>query len=50
MTRAANIESTCTGTALRDFLRVSDLDRVPEPIVQPYNDAANIRPSLNPSR
>lgn len=27
---AANVDSECTGTALRDFLRVTDLERIPE--------------------
>jgi Phytanoyl-CoA dioxygenase (PhyH) len=27
---ARNIDSECTGTSLRDFLRVSDLERIPE--------------------
>ena len=30
---AANIDSECTGTTLRDFLRASDLSRLPEEIV-----------------
>lgn len=43
---APNIDSACTGTALRDFLRVRDLSRIPEDIVSPYEDAASIRPAL----
>jgi hypothetical protein len=37
---AANVDSACTGTTLRDFLRVSDLSRLPEECVAPYDDAA----------
>jgi hypothetical protein len=35
---APNIDSACTGTSLRDFLRSSDLTRVPEEVVAPYSD------------
>jgi len=43
---APNIDSACTGTALRDFLRVSDRSRLPEASVLPYESAAEIRPPL----
>ena len=42
---APNIDSACTGTALRDFLRVSDLTHLPDEIALPYEHAANIRPA-----
>jgi hypothetical protein len=35
---APNIDSQCTGTALRDFLQASDLSRVPEEIVSLHDD------------
>ena len=35
---APNIDSACTGTSLRDFLRASDLSRVPDDVVALYND------------
>jgi hypothetical protein len=35
---APNIDSACTGTSLRDFLRASDLARLPEEIVTVYDD------------
>jgi hypothetical protein len=35
---ARNVDSACTGTVLRDFLRVSDLSRIPEEIVALYDD------------
>jgi len=45
-TGARNVDSECTGTALRDFLRVSDLEHLPEDVCLPYEQAANIRPDL----
>jgi hypothetical protein len=35
---APNIDSACTGTSLRDFLRATDFSRVPEEVVSLYND------------
>jgi hypothetical protein len=35
---APNIDSECTGTSLRDFLRTSDLSRVPDDVVALYCD------------
>jgi hypothetical protein len=35
---APNIDSACTGTSLRDFMRGSDLERMPEEIVVKYDD------------
>ena len=34
---ASNLDSACTGTALRDFLRCNDLARLPEELVRPYD-------------
>jgi hypothetical protein len=34
---AANVDSHCTGTTMRDFLRVSDLERLPADVVAPYD-------------
>jgi len=36
-TGAPNIDSECTGTTLRDYLRGSDLARLPEEIITPYD-------------
>ena len=33
-----NLDSQCTGTTLRDYLRVTDLEHVPEEIVERYDD------------
>jgi hypothetical protein len=34
---APNIDSECTGTTLRDFLRVSDLEPLPEDVIAKYD-------------
>ena len=34
---APNVDSRCTGTALRDFLLCTDLSRVPDDLVAPYD-------------
>lgn len=43
---APNIDSACTGTSLRDFLRGSDLSRVPEDVVALYNDGTEVAGNL----
>jgi hypothetical protein len=35
---APNVDSACTGTTMRDYLRGSDLSRVPEPLIAAYDD------------
>jgi hypothetical protein len=35
---AVNVDSRCTGTTMRDYLRVTDLARIPEKIVSLYDD------------
>jgi hypothetical protein len=35
---AANVDSACTGTTMRDYLRVSDLSRIDERVVALYDD------------
>jgi len=37
---AQNIDSRCTGTALRDFLRIRDHERVPEEVAAMYDEGA----------
>jgi hypothetical protein len=37
---ASNIDSECTGTSLRDFLRAADLSPMPEDVVQLYDTEA----------
>jgi hypothetical protein len=34
---APNVDSECTGTTLRDFLRASDLEPLPENIIAKYD-------------
>jgi hypothetical protein len=43
---APNIDSACTGTSLRDFMRASDLSRLPEEVVSLYNDGTEARGDL----
>lgn len=35
---APNIDSACTGTVMRDFLRGSDFSRIPEEVIALYDD------------
>ena len=35
---AANIDSHCHGTSLRDFMKGTDLSRMPESVVKLYDD------------
>jgi hypothetical protein len=43
---APNIDSQCTGTTLRDFLRSTDFTHLPEEIVSVYDDDSNRRGTL----
>ena len=36
MSGAPNIDSECTGTTLRDYLRGTDLSRLPDGVIAPY--------------
>ncbi|HVV66367.1 MAG TPA: hypothetical protein VHC42_12940 [Rhizomicrobium sp.] len=35
---AANVDSRCTGTTMRDYLRASDLSKIPDELVELYDD------------
>jgi hypothetical protein len=35
---AANVDSECTGTTMREYLRVTDLEHVPDEVVAMYDD------------
>jgi hypothetical protein len=35
---AANLDSHCTGTSLRDFIRGSDRSQMPDEVVARYDD------------
>lgn len=36
---AANVDSECTGTTVRDYLRCSDLEHLPDEVIQMYSDS-----------
>ena len=38
---AANVDSHCTGTTMRDYLRVSDLERLPASTIAPYDEGVS---------
>jgi hypothetical protein len=38
---APNVDSECTGTTMRDYLRMTDLSRVPDSVVRLYDDATS---------
>lgn len=40
---APNIDAACTGTTMRDYLRASDLSRVPEHLIAAYDDGTTAR-------
>ncbi|MBA2954236.1 hypothetical protein GON03_07875 [Nocardioides sp. MAH-18] len=35
---AVNVDSHCTGTTMRDYLRVADMERLPAEVVAPYDE------------
>jgi hypothetical protein len=35
---AANLDSRCTGTTMRDYLQASDLQHLPEEVISLYDD------------
>jgi hypothetical protein len=43
---AANVDSRCTGTTMRDYLRASDLEHLPEEVVKIYDDGTEVRSSI----
>ncbi len=38
---APNVDSHCTGTTMRDYLRVSDLERLPSDVIAPYDEGVD---------
>jgi hypothetical protein len=36
---AVNVDSHCTGTTMRDYLRVSDMERLPAHVIAPYDES-----------
>ncbi|HBH78688.1 MAG TPA: hypothetical protein DDY39_02570, partial [Nitrospira sp.] len=47
---APNVDAACTGTALRDFYRVSDLAKLPEELVVPHENVQDICPTIQQER
>ena len=43
---APNVDSECTGTSIRDFLRTSDLSRIPDEVVALYSDGTETEGDL----
>jgi hypothetical protein len=43
---AANVDVHCTGSSIRDFIRVSDLSPMPERVVELFNDGTEARGNL----
>lgn len=43
---APNVDSRCTGTTMRDYLRASDLEHLPEEAVRLYDDGTEVRASI----
>jgi hypothetical protein len=39
---ALNVDSQCTGTTLRDFLRCADLSRLPDDLIARYDDESSL--------
>jgi len=39
---AANVDSRCTGSAIRDYLRARDLARLPADVIDEYNDGTEL--------
>jgi hypothetical protein len=46
---ATNIDSACTGTTLRDYIRASDFTRIPEDVVALYFDGTEVDFTPSPS-
>lgn len=42
MSGAPNLDSRCTGTSLRDFMRGTDLERLPEEVVSKYDVGSSL--------
>jgi hypothetical protein len=43
---APNVDSHCTGTTIRDYIRASDLEPLPDDVVQLYNDGTEEHSSI----
>lgn len=43
---APNIDSRCTGTTMRDYLRTSDLQHIPEDVIKTYDDGTEAQSEI----
>ena len=43
---AKNVDSECTGTTMRDYLRVTDLAPLPDEVIRLYDDETNVEGKL----
>jgi hypothetical protein len=41
-TGATNVDSRCTGTTMRDYLRCSDLEHLPDSLIRTYDDGTEV--------
>ncbi len=46
MRGAPRVDEECTGTTMRDYLRVKDLGHIPDPLVALYDDETNVAGKL----
>jgi ectoine hydroxylase-related dioxygenase (phytanoyl-CoA dioxygenase family) len=46
MRGAPNIDSACTGTVMRDYLRCTDFSRIPDDVITLYDDDSNAEGEL----
>jgi hypothetical protein len=43
---ALNVDSHCTGTTMRDYLRASDFEHLPDDVVKLYDDGSEAHSSI----
>ena len=43
---AATVDSCCTGTTMRDYLRATDFSHLPDDAVKPYDDGTELKSSI----
>jgi hypothetical protein len=43
---APNVDARCTGTTMRDYLRVTDMEQIPKKVVEMYDDGTGVRGEL----
>lgn len=45
-TGATNVDSRCTGTTMRDYMRASDLEHLPDEVVRRYDDGTEVKQQI----